>query len=348
MALAAVVGAGIAVVVLINSGDELLAAGDELTAVSAPWVLVAVVAEVASYLARGAAEAVVLRRGTQPDAPRAGVTVLSAATLAGDAAAYCLPFGFAASGVVTVRALTRRGVGAAIATWTFAVSQMFYVGSVAVLTLVAVEIAGDADPIPGLGAASLGLIVVLAVVGLLVVAGRRSHAVRSVGRSVRDATVGRVRSRTAGRVARWWRAQTSQLRSVRLSAGAGFAVLAWMLVSWLTDIAVLGIAYEALGASPPWLGLLLAYCAGQVAAALPVTPGGIGAVEGSLTLALVAFGGAETITLAAVLLYRLIAYWGCIPVGGVAWAVLRATAPERRSSERTPATLAGSTERGAA
>ncbi len=34
--------------------------------------------------------------------------------------------------------------------------------------------------------------------------------------------------------------------------------------------------------------------------------------------ALVAFGGAQTITLAAVLLYRLITYWGCIPAGGLA------------------------------
>jgi uncharacterized protein (TIRG00374 family) len=81
----------------------------------------------------------------------------------------------------------------------------------------------------------------------------------------------------------------------------------------------------ALHSTPPWTGLLLAYCAGQIAASMPVTPGGIGVVEGSITLALVAFGGAETITLAAVLLYRLIAYWGCIPAGGLAWLALRGT-----------------------
>jgi hypothetical protein len=39
---------------------------------------------------------------------------------------------------------------------------------------------------------------------------------------------------------------------------------------------------------------------------MPVTPGGIGVVEGSITLVL-------------------IAYWGCIPAGGLAWLVLRAT-----------------------
>jgi hypothetical protein len=58
-------------------------------------------------------------------------------------------------------------------------------------------------------------------------------------------------------------------------------------------------------------------------------------VEGSITLALVAFGGAEVITLAAVLLYRLIAYWGCIPAGGLAWLVLRTTsrAPAHQVAE---------------
>jgi len=59
--------------------------------------------------------------------------------------------------------------------------------------------------------------------------------------------------------------------------------------------------------------------------------GGIGVVEGSLTLALVAFGGAATLTLAAVLLYRLIAYWSCIPAGGLAWLVLRAMSPPPKS-----------------
>jgi len=37
-----------------------------------------------------------------------------------------------------------------------------------------------------------------------------------------------------------------------------------------------------------WKGLLLAYGAGQLAADLPITPGGLGVVEGSLTIALVA------------------------------------------------------------
>ena len=41
----------------------------------------------------------------------------------------------------------------------------------------------------------------------------------------------------------------------------------------------------------------------QLAANLPITPGGLGVVEGSLTIALVAYGGGRDSTVAAVLLY---------------------------------------------
>jgi hypothetical protein len=127
-----------------------------------------------------------------------------------------------------------------------------------------------------------------------------------------------------GRRVRGW---AGQFTAVRLSWWAGVAAFALMMVSWLADIGVLVIAYLALGATPPWAGLLLAYCAGQIAGSLPVAPGGLGVVEGSLTLALVAFGGAQTITLAAVLLYRMISYWACIPLGALTWLALRATTP---------------------
>jgi hypothetical protein len=77
------------------------------------------------------------------------------------------------------------------------------------------------------------------------------------------------------------------------------------------------------GVTPPWDGLLVIYAAGQLAATLPITPGGLGVIEGSLTVGLVAFGGSETETLSAVLLYRLISFWGLLPAGGVAYLRVR-------------------------
>jgi len=330
--------------VLFDNSDELLTAADTLTSVRVGWVVMAVFVEVLSYAARGAANAVVLRRG----GGGAGPVTLGAATLAGDAAAYCLPFGFAAAGVVMVGVLRRRQVSAALAGWMFAVSSVFYIAAIAVLTIIAVQIPGDDDPVPGLQAVSAALLGVLVLLGAGYAVARRPAVRRGLARvlpGVRlalprrrplraDSPGGRLR--TALRTS--WRDWARQLRTVRLTPAAGLATFALMMVSWVADVAVLVLAFLALSSTPPWAGLLLAYCAGQVAASLPVTPGGIGVVEGSITLALVAFGGAETITLAAVLLYRLVAYWGCIPVGGLAWLVLRATsrAPARLAVETRP------------
>jgi putative heme transporter len=333
-AVVAVVGLAAATLagwVLYNNSDELFTAADTLKSVQAGWVVVAVLIEVLSYLARGASTAMVLRRG----GGGAGPVTLSAAVLAGDAAAYCLPLGFAASGVVMVGVLRRRQVSTAVAGWMFAVASVFYVGSITALTIIAVPIAGDDDPVPGLQGVSAVLL------GVLVVGGGVGYALlrRPTLRSRLSHLIPRVRlafaARLGGSQRRWSRLVQSvstplkswlaQLRTVRLTLLTGAAAFVLMMVSWVADVAVLAVAFMALGSSPPWTGLLLAYCAGQIAASLPITPGGIGVVEGSITLALVAFGGAETITLTAVLLYRLIAYWGCIPAGGLAWLALRAT-----------------------
>ena len=101
-----------------------------------------------------------------------------------------------------------------------------------------------------------------------------------------------------------------------------------MLLSWLADLAVLALAFVALGEQPPWAGLVLAYCLGQAASALPFTPGGLAVVEGGLTAALVAFGGCPAGTLTAVLLYRLISHWAIVPAGGLAWLALRRRATD--------------------
>ncbi|MDA8026248.1 MAG: YbhN family protein [Actinomycetota bacterium] len=91
--------------------------------------------------------------------------------------------------------------------------------------------------------------------------------------------------------------------------------------NWIFDALVLVLAYEAIGKPIPWSGLLLAYGAGQLAANLPVTPGGLGVVEGSLSIALVAYGGAQSSAVAAVLIYRLISYWMTMPLGFISYFV---------------------------
>ena len=118
------------------------------------------------------------------------------------------------------------------------------------------------------------------------------------------------------------------------SITGAFVAFALAMANWVFDCACLALAFLAIGAGVPWRGLLLAYGAGQLAASLPITPGGLGVVEGSLVVALVAYGGAEQETVAAVLLYRLVSFWLLLLVGWAAWVALEIQGRTRQGASR--------------
>ena len=120
-------------------------------------------------------------------------------------------------------------------------------------------------------------------------------------------------------------------------------IVSWGTINWLLDCACFAMMFLALHAPIPWKGLLLAYGAGQLAATLPITPGGLGVVEGSITVALVAFGGAETSTAYAVLLYRIISFWFILVVG---WLFIGQMALQVRRGRWTRQAMASEVEAG--
>jgi uncharacterized protein (TIRG00374 family) len=131
----------------------------------------------------------------------------------------------------------------------------------------------------------------------------------------------------------------SRLSGVRPDAGDWTVAAAWAIGNWMLDCGCLVFAFLAVGVAVPWRGLPLAYGAGMLAANLPITPGGLGVVEGSLTIALVVYGGAAGTTVAAVVLYRILSFWILVAVGWASWLVL--TRPVRVAlvsvpSEREP------------
>jgi hypothetical protein len=136
----------------------------------------------------------------------------------------------------------------------------------------------------------------------MVVSGLLWVSVKLTGRPRGDSTA------TIARIMAW-------MTAVRLSWGQIGWIVWWGTANWLLDCACFVMMFRAIDAPVPWAGLLLAYGAGQLAATLPITPGGLGVVEGSITVALVAFGGAETSTVDAVLLYRLISFWFILVLG---------------------------------
>src|SRR5204863_9270211 len=61
----------------------------------------------------------------------------------------------------------------------------------------------------------------------------------------------------------------------------------------------------------------------NVLAALPITPGGLGIVEGVLIPTLVGFGADRTSAALGVASYRFFQYWMTLPIGGICYFTLR-------------------------
>jgi len=78
--------------------------------------------------------------------------------------------------------------------------------------------------------------------------------------------------------------------------------------------------------------VLLAYGAAQAASALPIVPGGLGIVEGSLAVILSAYGVARIPAISAALAYRLVSFWLSIAVGWVSVGTIAYRA--RRKGQR--------------
>jgi hypothetical protein len=308
----------LAVRAVLENQDELVGAFDTVKSPIIVWVAIGVVAELMSYFFYSWTQRRLLAAGGRT----VGLPFVLSLSLAVQAIGNCLPAGATLSNVVTFRELQRRRVEEGLTLWMIVVVAVLYPAVLAVLAVIGVQIAGGEGAASGIQAASYGLLGVLALAATIAfVLWRRGLLGRALAAVLR--LVGRLpglHSRVRQPAGSW------HLGHVQMSAVAWIEVVVALTLAWLTDVACLAAAFAAVGAAVPWSGLLLAYCAGQLAQMLPITPGGLGVVEGSLTLALVAFGGGQESTLAAVLLYRLISFWGVLVVGAGAYLGIRVTA----------------------
>ena len=95
---------------------------------------------------------------------------------------------------------------------------------------------------------------------------------------------------------------------------------------WAANIAILWASFEAFGVEPDLAVLVQGFFVGMVGNLFPFAPGGVGAVDAGMIGAFVLFGLPSAEVFAAVLVYRLIAFWLPIPPGIVAFLQLRRTA----------------------
>ena len=99
------------------------------------------------------------------------------------------------------------------------------------------------------------------------------------------------------------------------------AALATGVARWALDYASLLAALAAIGSTPRPGLVLLAFCAAQLLAQIPATPGGLGFVEAGLAASLGLAGVAAADAVLATFAYRLFTFWLALPLG-LAGAVL--------------------------
>jgi putative heme transporter len=94
---------------------------------------------------------------------------------------------------------------------------------------------------------------------------------------------------------------------------------------WAANIAILWASFHAFDVSVPLGVVIQGFFLGMVANLFPLAPGGVGAVDAGMIGAFVLFGLPSAEVFAAVLTYRVIAFWLPIPPGIVAFFQLRNT-----------------------
>lgn len=100
-------------------------------------------------------------------------------------------------------------------------------------------------------------------------------------------------------------------------------VVGWALANWLLDAAALWVFLRAFGGSMSLDGLIVAFGLANVMSVIPITPGGLGIVEGIYIPTLVAFGLTRSNATVGVLTYRLVQFWLPILVGWLCYLSLR-------------------------
>jgi uncharacterized protein (TIRG00374 family) len=314
-------------VLLFGKRREVTGAFHELNHLNYWSVLAAFLAEALSFVGYAYLQQVVLRMG----GARLSLSSLTLVSLANIAIAYTIPGEPAVSSAYRYRFFRQRGASGAAAGWailTILIAQAIGM-SLFLLLGVVVSLAGNTGA-HDTALVIVGLVIVLAAGTLLV---RRDLLLRFLHSLVRLAkrVTGHPRNDLGARI----ESTLARMRDIPMSTGSTIGVVSIATALWLVDFLCLVCCFGAVHAPIPWSGVLLAFGVSQIAASLPFIPGGIGVVEGSLAVILVAYGTHKVPALAVVLIYRLLTFWlailvGWASIGSIEWRLR--TAKDRASA----------------
>ena len=266
-----------------------------------------------------------LTRALIPRSSDPGFATMSRIQLSTLALSHCLPGGNAMGYSLGYRLLMRSGVAGTDTAVALATQGL---GSAVVLNVIFWLALLVSLPLYGLQSGYL----FVAVIGLLLMAGiallvilltkgdqRAAAFLAAVGRRVpflHPETLPRLFGQLVTRV--------EGLSKDRRQMGKA---LFFATANWLCDAASLLVFVGAFGHWVNPIALLVAYGVGNIAAALPITPGGLGVVEATVSGILVGFGTPRSIAIWGVLAWRLVNFWLPIPIGGTSYLSLQLHPP---------------------
>jgi uncharacterized protein (TIRG00374 family) len=314
----------VVLLLLFGKRSELTAAWRQLGHADFRWVAAAILAETLSLLTFAHLQHHVLRLS----GARVAMGGLFLLSLANDAIANTVPGEPAVSSAYRYRHYRRRGASGASAGWTIFTILIAQAIGMSLLLLLGVVVA-LAESTSGRNAATavVGLVIVAAAVAVLV---RRDLVLRLATALVHGAQ--RVTGHPRGSIGARIESTLERMRDIPLSARSTVGIVLIATAVWFGDFICLVCSFGAVHASIPWSGVLLAYGVAQVAASLPIVPGGIGIVEGSLAVILVAYGADRASALSTALAFRIVSFWLAIAIGWITVGVIARQA--RRRSQR--------------
>ena len=231
-----------------------------------------------------------------------------------------LPAGSAASSALGFKLLTSSGVPGPDAGFALATAGL---GSAVVLNFILWV--GLIASIPGQGVnAAYGSAALVGVILMLVATGLVVGLIDGQGRAERSikwiATKLRMDPDNAADVLRQL---GFRLQGLAREPGLKERVFIWALLNWLLDMAALWVFLLAFGADIDVRNLIVAFGLANIMAVVPITPGGLGIVEGIYIPTLVGFGLTRSVATVGVLSYRIAQYWMPLIVGAIVYLSLR-------------------------
>jgi uncharacterized protein (TIRG00374 family) len=240
--------------------------------------------------------------------------------LASGAFGRVVPGGAAAAGALQYGMLVQSGVPASLSGIGIGVASIVLLATLAALPVLAIPAMLLGIPIPTrlwqAAIVGIAVFVLLLAAGATMLASDR--AVLGLGRLwIRVGTKLRKHHPPPADLPERLRDQRDLVR--RALGARWWEAVAGAAGRWLFDWLTLLTALAAVGQHPRPTLVLLAFCAAQLLAQIPITPGGLGVVEAGLTGTLVLIGVPASAAAVATLAYRLVSYWLALPAGGAAY-----------------------------